>query len=201
MKISKTCVFIFLISLFSNFLSSQEDPTSLWIFRMEQNASEDALFEKLQGNRTNAPTSVGLFSKNDTLKYASGTIFRTCEVANSMLNGSYKIYYPSGKLYSQSIYKNNTLADSSMIYTASGVLESVIYYPDLQTQKQIYFDNNRKIKKIDSINVIPAGSTTFQSGYVHTNTMKQIKTDYFKSDGTSITKKEYYKLHPEEKNK
>lgn len=180
-------------------MTSQVDQTSLWIFRMEQYAKEQALFEQLQGNRDGAATSAGLFSKNDTLKYASGVIFRTCEVSHSMLNGVYKMFYPSGKIYFHSIYKNNTLTDSSLIYSDKGHLESLIYYPTSTTEKQVYFDANNIIKKIEFIESIPAGNTTFNSGYVHTNTVKRITTSYFKSDGTSISKKDYYKLYPQEK--
>lgn len=194
----RTVAYIILTIFLTQKVSGQADPTSLWIFRMEQYGKESNLYEKFQGNREGFTKSAGLLTKNDTLKYSSGQIFRTCEVSESMLNGHYNIYYPSGQPYLISIYKNNVLTDSAIIYNEKGKIESIIRYLTPQKEQQIYFDNNNKIKRVDSIENIPTTNVTFKSGYVHTNTEKGITTEYFNTEGQKIKKKEYYKLYPDE---
>ncbi len=197
----KTVTYIIFIIFLTKTVSGQVDPTSLWIFRMDQNATENFLYKKFQGNNDGFPTSTGLFSKNDTIKYQSGQIFRTCEVSENKLSGQYKIYYPSGQLYLLSIYKNNILTDSSIIYNDKGNIESIIKYLSSTQEQQVYFDGNNKKKRIDNIEIVPTTNVTFKSGYVHTNTDKSVKTDYFNPDGQKIKKKKYFKLYPDEKNK
>ena len=195
----KTTIYIILAILITKTVSKQTDPTSLWIFRMDQNATENFLYNKFQGNDEGFPISTGLFSKNDTIKYQSGQIFRTCEVVENKLSGQYKVYYPSGQLYLLSIYKNNILTDSSIIYNDKGKIESIIKYISPTIEQQVYFDSNNKQKRIDNIEIVPTTSVTFKSGYVHTNTDKSVKTEYFNPEGQKITKKEYFKLYPNEK--
>lgn len=195
----KTTIYIILTILLTNNVSGQTDPTSLWIFRIDQNGTENFLYNKFQGSNDGFSTSTGLFSKNDTIKYQSGQIFRTCEVSENNLSGQYKIYYPSGQLYLWSIYKNNILKDSSIIYNDKGKIESIIKYLSPTQEQHIYFDNNNKQKRIDNIELVPTTSVTFKSGYVHTNTDKTVKTEYFNPEGQKITKKEYFKLYPDEK--
>jgi antitoxin component YwqK of YwqJK toxin-antitoxin module len=195
----KTVTYIIFSILLTKTISGQVDPTSLWIFRMDQNATENFLYEKFQGNNDGFPTSAVLFSKNDTIKYQSGQIFRTCEVSENKLSGQYKIYYPSGQLYLLSIYKNNILTDSSIIYNDKGNIESIIKYISPTQEQQVYFDSNNKQKRIDNIEIVTTTNVTFKSGYVHTNTDKSVKTDYFNSDGQKIKRKKYFKLHPDEK--
>jgi hypothetical protein len=177
----------------------QADPTSLWIFRMEQNASESFLYQKLQGNNKGFSSSTGLLTKNDTVNYSSGKIFRICEVSGNKLNGQYKIYYPSGQIYLLSTYKDNILTDSSIIYNNKNKIESVIKYLSPTREQQLYFDTNNKQKRIDNIEITPTTNVTFKSGHVHTNTVKSVQTDYFNPEGQKITKKEYFKLYPDEK--
>jgi antitoxin component YwqK of YwqJK toxin-antitoxin module len=195
----KTTIYIILTFLLGKTLSGQTDPTSLWIFRMEQNATENHLFKKLQGSNNGFPTSTGLFSKHDTLKYQSGTNFRTCEVSENKLSGQYKIYYPAGELYLSSVYKNNILVDSSIIYNERGKIESITKYLSPTQEQRVYFDNNDKVKRIDNIEIVPTNSATFKSGYVHTNTDKVVKTDYFNPDGQKIKRQKYFELYPDEK--
>jgi len=194
----KTVIQIILTILLTKTVSGQADPTSLWIFRMEQYAKESNLYEKLNGNRDGFTKSAGLLTQNDTLKYSSGQIFRMCEVSESMLNGHYNIYYPSGQPYLISTYKKNVLTDSAIMYNDKGKIEFIIRYLEPQKEQQIYFDNNNKIKRIDNIENIPTTSVTFKSGYVHTNSEKGITTEYFNTEGQKIKKKEYYKLYPDE---
>ena len=197
----KTCLaFLTLLVALSTY-GQTSDPTSLWIFRMEQDAIERNIYTELQGDDIGYPGSTGLFEKDDTLKYNSGHIFRICEVRQNKLNGSYKIFYPSGVLYISSKYNGNIQVDSSQIFSPEAQLESIIRFLSTTNEEQVYYDKNRKVKRIDHIEIIPTSKVTFKSGYVHTNQEKLIQTDYFNSDGKPISKKEYYKLYPEEKEK
>lgn len=177
------------------------DPTSLWIFRMEQDAIERNIFTELQGDDIGYPGSTGLLEKDDTLKYNSGQIFRICEVRQNKLNGSYKIFYPNGILYISSKYNGNIQVDSSQIFSPQAQLNSVIRFVSTTNEEQVYYDKDRKVKRVDHNEIIPTSKVTFNSGYVHTNHDKLTQTDYYKPDGKPISKKEYYKLYPDEKEK
>lgn len=195
---TKALLFIFTIVL-ADSVMAQNDPTAVWIFRMEQEAKESFLFRKFQTNNEGFPSSAGLLSKNDTIKYNSGQLFRTCEVSDNKLNGQYKIYYPSGIIYMISLYKNNVLTDSTICYDEKGKIESVIKYISTTQTRQIYFDSNLKRKRIDNIETSPGSNVTFESGYVHSNNESSVNTEYYNPEGLRITKKEYFKLYPEEK--
>ncbi|MDI9342165.1 MAG: hypothetical protein QM534_16445 [Sediminibacterium sp.] len=175
------------------------DPTLLWIFRMEQNARESVLFENFQGSSKGYPNSTGLFKSNDTIRYASGLVFRTCEVSNQQLNGNYKMYFPNGKLYMKCFYKKNQLVDSTSIYNETGKLVSIIRHLSPSIEQEVHFDLNGTIKKVEDIQIVPVSSTTFKSGYVHTNTDKVRKTVYYNPQGQPIDKEAYLKLYPNEK--
>ena len=196
MKSTLCIIAIFLTTIIAH---SQTDQTSLWIFRMEQDANESVLYEKLQGSREGFPTSTGLLKNNDTIKYQSGHIFRVCEVVENKLNGYYRVYYPSGQLYLLSTYKDNALKDSTTIYDDKGKIESVIHYLSPTQEQQIFFDSNSKVKRIDHIKIAPTTQVTFNSGYIHTNTEKLITTEYFNPEGSKIKKKKYLELYPGEK--
>lgn len=195
----KTTIIIILTALAFMTHGQNPDPTSLWIFRMEQNAQESALYKKFQGNDSGFPNSTGLFQKNDTIRYQTGQIFRTCEVSNHQLQGNYKVYFSNGQIYMSSFYKNNLPTDSTSIYDDSGKLVSVIRHLSRASEQQLHFDQNGKVKRIEDIQITPVSATTFKTGYVHTNTDKIKKTLYFNQQGQPIDKKTYYELYPDEK--
>lgn len=191
--------FIYLSTFISiNNVCAQTDPVSVWMFRMEQFVKEKSDYNNLCGNEDGYPNSAGLLTTNDTIRFQSGKIFRTCEVSENCLHGEYKMYYPSGQLYIVSKFNKNFLVDSSIIFNKKGEIEYVIKHISSSEEQKIFYDINKKIKKIDYYKLQPTNKMTFRVINTDTNEGK-LRTIYFDLEGSQIDRTSYYKLHPEEK--
>jgi antitoxin component YwqK of YwqJK toxin-antitoxin module len=203
----KNIYIIILFALSTKTVFGQNQDVALWKFRMSQSAYE---FQTclILGGKMNDSAGYKLLTENDTVKYKSGQIYRTCEVNNGKLNGYYKMYYPNGQLYVLSTYKNNLLSDSSMVYNSHGQMEYIIKYFSPFLEQKIYLDTNNKIKRIDNITVEDSShevtaleNVNFELIDSVTSDTRSIKSEYYNSEGEIIKRKEYFKLYPEEKNK
>ena len=129
--------------------------------------------------------SSSLMNKQDTMLYPNGKIYRTCIIANSKLEGDYKMYFPTGKLYFKAKYKANILVDTSYFYTETGSLDYITVYANGVSLHEEYFDESNKLKKKKIFE--PSASTTNAE-----------KTLYYNSAGNIISKEEYQKIYPKE---
>lgn len=176
--------------------SQNNESLELWNLRMEQDAVESHQFRKLTNySDSTFPTSTGLLDKNDTLKYAGGQIFRTCEVSNKRLHGKYIIFYPMGTKFCERKYKQGYQSDTTIYYDQNGlVIEREIWVTDLKLEKE-FFSKEGTVKK----KYVFKYSTRLQD--THDLPSFSEKRYYYNYSGKKINKEEYYKLYGDDNKK
>jgi hypothetical protein len=96
------------------------EETRLWDYRTERFQTEMLVYNWITKNQDKQfPMHCGLLSNNDTLRFANGNIFRTCEIKNRELNGLYTIYYPNGALFLTRKYSSSIPVDTAYTYNTN----------------------------------------------------------------------------------